>query len=89
MPETDTRTEWRRVGPPLRVGGTTLLLVEQGRVQALRSGTGAWLWASQGPLAVLVRHAGRVHALGIDGAMLDLGALRAAVTGLDTGPVPD
>ena len=71
-----------RVGARVSVGPVALLAIERVVVEADHGAAGAWLAATKAPLAVIIRDAGGVRAVGIDSAVT-LQALRARVPGLD------
>ncbi len=81
MPE--RRIETLRAGRPLRVGDVTLLAIERAVVRSGRGALGMWVTAALEPYALVVRDAGGVRAVGVDGAAVSLEQLRGRIPGLD------
>jgi uncharacterized spore protein YtfJ len=75
--------ETLRAGPPLRVGGVTLLPIERVVVRPHRAAQGGWVTAALEPYALVVRDAGGVRVVEIDGAATSLEQLGERVSGLD------
>lgn len=69
-------------GPPLRVGGRTLVAVARVWLHAHAAGGRAWAAGGREPVAVVVRDGSGTRALGVGGGEIPLEALLAEVDGL-------
>ncbi len=83
MAERERRSELVRAGPPVRVGSVTFLAVERVQVRSIGGGAGVWASAVLEPCAIVVRDAGGVRAVGVDGRAVSLERLRELIPGLD------
>lgn len=69
-------------GPPLKVAGACLILVERVWFQQHIHGDSAWVAGGREPVAVVVQEADGVHALDMAGQTLSLNTLLGTVDGL-------
>ncbi len=85
MPEHAGRIETVRAGMPVRVGDVTLLPIERVVVRSARAAHGVWVSAAVEPYALVVRDAGGVRVVEIDGTVISLEQLRERIPELDAG----
>jgi hypothetical protein len=83
MPENGRCDETFRAGAPVTLGPVGLLPIERVVLSAGLCAGLAWVAALKQPVALIVRDAGGIRALGIGDGPVALDALREKVPGLD------